>query len=279
LEKADVLEALKLLRKQATPRTHPVYLDFIDYLRKLVPNSRTAVVAVVKDWIKAKQEPEFSEALAIARSLKLKEFETQLAPRQIKLGSAGMDYLRSYLLDDRPLSRGLARLPLEKGEVFTWLPAALNPEQVDFHHGALGLSTVDSNKMLTIFVCNYLQKHTGSIALFEHQVASSGDPWLASERAPYLVHGSDVYFYRTSGDAASDMVIKTIKTSIDWRSVGALTSRDGSLPAFEPRQQIDDPALERLAERTDHICIGAYDAEGFVVWSKRRTPNSPRVMS
>lgn len=274
MQKPELLRGLDLVRKQAKPNTHPVYLDFIEYLRKAVPESRPAVVAVLNEWIESRHNPEFFEALGIARALKLNEFDAVLAPRVCKLGRLAIHYLRGYLWLSRPLSRGLGRLPLETGDVFTWLPAAVDPHQVDFKDGALGMSSADSHKMLTTFISDFLQEHTNGIALFEDQVASAGDKWLATETAPYFVHGSDVYFYRTSRDADPDLVSKTIATSVDWRAVAALVSPDEELPAFEPRQQVNSLLLERLGQVADLMVVGAYDGDGFIVWSRLGKPTA-----
>jgi len=268
LGKADLLHGLALRRQQAKPNTHPVYLDFIEYLRTAVPESRPSVVAVLTEWIEGRHSPEFFEALAIARALKLNELDVALAPRISKLGSAAIEYLRSYLWPNRPLSRGLASLPLEKGDIFTWLPAALDPDQVDLHEGALGLSAIDSHNLLTSFVSRYLQEHANGIAIFEDQVASAGDAWLASEPCPYVVHGTSLYFYRTSNDARTELVSKTIAKAVDWRSVGALISSDEDTSAFQQRQEVGGLLLERLGERAEHMFVGAYDGDGFLVWSR-----------
>jgi len=187
---------------------------------------------------------------------------------EFELGDEALRYIRSELAHGRGLARHLLGLPLEQGRVVTYLPSTVVAEDLlDFGSG--GVAGGEENVRLAELIVGYLRgRKTGiPVCVFEHY-AHRGDPWKKDLR--YFVVDEEV-FLLVHRDTRTEEIAKTAQKAHLYPSIGILSTlpQDQSLP--EDRSEQDLRLLQGLSERTDHVMIGAYDAEAWLVWSRRRT--------
>src|SRR4051794_24577621 len=127
---------------------------------------------------------------------------------RVHLGASGRSHIRERLgVDGRPWGKAmrdaLSRLDVDSGSVWTWASSDFVPDHESLHYASLppGATLAAQWELLSEFVVQYLMGPE-RLALIEHDLAKSSDPWLKNEPElpPYLVSGEDVYWYADRPD-------------------------------------------------------------------------------
>ncbi len=193
---------------------------------------------------------------------------------EIDLGGAGSRYVVERLREGHSLARTLAAY-VGGGRVVTVLPADTPMEAVHaITRGAVldvppagGAETFERVRSLDASLAQslaaYLRRGNQRVVLFENALATPTDPYLRRVADRTAWFGEEVYHFVTQDDA--ERILETLRTAKAIPAfVGVMTQtldgplKPGSLQADE---------LEALARQATGAFVGAYDGEGFVMWT------------
>ncbi len=106
------------------------------------------------------------------------------------------------------------------------------------------------------------------VCFLENANASRGDPWLAQPGVPTGYYEDEVYHWLAGPqpEAAIKEAVKTARSSFIF--IGALTSLTGTGVELVESGDLSLEALQRLADNTCKLFVGAYDGEGYVIWRR-----------
>jgi hypothetical protein len=205
--------------------------------------------------------------------------------RKLDLGQQGVDYLVRYLEDGRSLAKHLlARADLGRGRVATFLPDTITEvTATQLNFGILGAPppqthvTIEEGgqqwtmvpKLSVLFLLapiieSYLAANAGRVCVFEDTNARATDPWIATADTRLALAGHEVYHFIAGPEATTEEILRTLRSAMDWRLVGILTSI--KRPLAQKIEEITESEMAELAANAFHIVAGAYDGEGFVIW-------------
>lgn len=215
---------------------------------------------------------------------------------RIRLAPEAIEYIKDRLADGKTLARFLLeKRDLNRGEVVTFLPPYANLERIgNFSWGGVlptppsethqHYTTPDGTKTVMVPVPNtrphlvwmiqeFLKQGEGQLCLFESAVASPTYGFLASPDAQdlrVLTFEDDVYYLLTEDDLDLRRIEKTVRYATSYLVIGVLArlpQEENFLPVKSTRATIVRSELELLAQRTEKIIVGAYDGEGYLIWS------------
>jgi hypothetical protein len=201
---------------------------------------------------------------------------------RLDLGSEGLEYLRSRLARGHSFAAFLLQAThLATGSVFTYLPPDVDREGLrSFEVGGLLRSKSQSasagpptpltsrgQDCLIALITDDL-KPPGRLCLFEDALARPGDPSVQRLIGDLCFHEGEVYHYVLSGNSEREHVLTTIRRAESLPVfVGAVCAVPDGLQ-FPPEKRILTSAtLHVLASHVTRIVVGAYDGEGYLLWT------------
>ena len=186
--------------------------------------------------------------------------------KKFEFATEAVLYIQASLFDGDTLSRHLLGLPFNNGRVATHLPATVSSETAQRFE--VGGATTSNNTVshLVDFITVYLSQGR-RYAVFE-AIERCGDPCLSPLEQPFFIHDSEIYYFLDSKDFDSEKVKRLVQVARSYPFIGVLTSLPESDPGIRVAQEVTESVLEKLAARTTHLLIGAYDAEGVLIWSR-----------
>lgn len=223
---------------------------------------------------------------------------TEQQYQEFVLGPEAITYVREWLQKvGKTLGKALLQgHVLERGCVSTMLPAYVTKERAKaFEAGVhrepppethLLVTTANGKRWrqvpkptaeacLVKIIQEFLNTFEGRLCVFEDYPARPTDPWFQRRefQSKVFVFGEEIYHivdWRTAEE---------IRTTINaaeaaWPPlIGALTSvpQDNRLFCELPMTRfgtLHKEDLKIMAQRTEKIIVGAYDGEGYLVWSK-----------
>jgi hypothetical protein len=192
--------------------------------------------------------------------------------REQLLPESAITYLRSELVKGHSYSASLLSLPFGRGRALTWLPEGFSPKGIDDLTSAppanLGMDFTGHAAQVAGFIHAYLSKELKRIALFEALESPHGNSPLL-RRFQHLAHEDELYLMLTSATATLDEVHEAMARSRDYPFIAGLVALISDLGALDAGGRTSGQFLNDLAQQTEHIVVGAFDARGFIVWSRR----------
>jgi hypothetical protein len=210
--------------------------------------------------------------------------------KEIEVGTEGLNYIKDRLAEGNSLSQALLNSrDLASGKVTTYLPAAISDREAkQFSTGgklriprrlSVTLAIRGSNwriepkPNLDTYIVKMIRSflgQRGSCCIFEDAKSRPTDPWIQSEDGRIKNLDDEVYYVLDEKDANDEeKIARTVRDAQSgWHFVGvmSLPPRNGRLSGGGRNLSADD--LRALAERAVVILVGAYDGEGYLVWSK-----------
>jgi hypothetical protein len=204
-----------------------------------------------------------------------------------ELGNDSINYIQDCLHHGSTISKKvLKKINFNKGIFFTFLP--LNVTEKEALKFDIGGKLVGSNKKIEIdsdlFMiekpnCNlnladeirdHLQQKTENICVIENYLAKPDDPWLNRATSNLFFFEEEVYHLLLSNDADKDIILNTISESSSIPIfIGFMTSIDPNIQKYIGcKQYIKEEILTIMADRAEKIFVGAYDGEGYLIWSQ-----------
>jgi hypothetical protein len=204
-------------------------------------------------------------------------------------GEVVFAFVRATLSKGRYLSKSIKDLPIEEGRVFSFVPSGTARDSLyAFESG--GLYLPNSKKVRVnlpvpasvVPVCNdarppvieqILMRLNGgkdNFCLFEEPVMWPSDRNLATLGLDYVYIGDEqpFYFFDTA-HATAEGIGEAIKVSDDYIFLCALSSITSSIRScFAPSKEISPDLLVSFAKNVDTFFVGAYDGEGYLMWTR-----------
>ena len=192
-----------------------------------------------------------------------------------RLGADALKFLYEQLANGGPISATLKLSP--GGVLWTYLPPSAVQLQDQRHLEQGGAFTSESAseilREVLVFVKAFLQEDASSILLAEDRFFGISDPPNSRDQYIFEWRGT-TYHYRTHLFSAAHPqdFEEAIGSASNYPSILLLT-KISSLEILPKRGQIDDALAAELAENIIHVIVGAYDEEGYLIWSNR-TPST-----
>ena len=189
--------------------------------------------------------------------------------KKVNLDNKAIEYIRNELLSGNDLATFLLKLPLETGHVTTYLHDALNSEDIEGFNLSIFLTKNlvmmnDTHDQMIDFISTHLESSRDSYAIFE-TLGELGEGWLKSITVPYFSYNSKIYICLACTDTSAEMIKSAMGKARGYPFICALTYFNLAITNGEV---LSEDKLETLAKSVDHVVIGAYDEEGFLIWSK-----------
>jgi hypothetical protein len=197
--------------------------------------------------------------------------------KEIIFGSESLSYIREELSNGEEFAEHLLHLPLEDGLVLSYLPENIsNRTRRSFRESIFltsGLMIRDEVEAKIVkFITDYLNRHEGNYAVIE-TLARVGDPWVESAKISYFVYNSVVYIFLSHQHTGVEYIHAMLRHARDYPFICGLTSLPKQKISIATGQILVEETVQQLADGVDHILIGAYDAEGILIWSRRKPYN------
>ena len=200
--------------------------------------------------------------------------------REIELGADGLNYVRKCLKLGKTLSKLLLEIhDLNAGRIVTRLPEGVDDKAAkEFETGGklpelyprmTNLQPVPNTDLFLVEqVHRFLEEGDTGLCVFEDASASRSDPFLQSLNARYSTFEDEVYYLLCQADKDDETILRTVREAHSWLSIGVMTSTSGETGPCPEGRALTVGHLRLLAEKTEKITIGAYDGEGYLIWSK-----------
>ena len=209
--------------------------------------------------------------------------------KEIQFGPEAVRYIEGRLALGKTLAGYLLQhTELSSGQVVTFLPSDVSYESArQFEYGGKLPALSGSEKYFTakdgtiwrmsptpnsdFYLAGIIKAHLnmgeGRICIFEDANARSGDPFLLSCPVQYATFNEEVYYFLT-GKGLNDIKIKdTVRYAASWLFICAMTVIPQGFIDSE-NQVFTSEQLTELAKKAEKIAVGAYDGEGYLIWSK-----------
>jgi hypothetical protein len=210
--------------------------------------------------------------------------------REICLGEEGIEYIKTCLSGGKTLANLLLQaVDSAAGKIITFLPSDISEETANqFTSGGKlkedltpkkEMIKSDESKLTIVRTANtdfwlrsnihlFLTSKDRPLCIFEDDLAKPTDPWLSSEKMQIFTLDDEVYHFLLSVDAEDEKIDQAIGKASSYLFVGVMTSVPHETAFPRRRQVITLEDLRTFSERTEKIVVGAYDGEGYLIWSK-----------
>jgi hypothetical protein len=99
---------------------------------------------------------------------------------------------------------------------------------------------------------------------FDDQMHRREDVVAKQYKEETLYYNKELYLFLQSANFSTERLEKMIRyTDAQWYYMSVISEEEPGA-----NQEISTEKLQRIASRTTHIVIGAYDGEGYLVWQK-----------
>jgi hypothetical protein len=209
---------------------------------------------------------------------------------EVVLGGEAVRHMEYCLRHGKTLAKFLLeQFDLNAGRITTFLPSNVSPQAAeDFMSGGkfpaeppvvaitkegerVTMQRIPNcNEHLVRIIEAFISEREGRACVFEDALAAPGDPFLSRSVAQLLVYGNEVYHLLIGRDVRTRTMSQALSQAHSIPIfIGVLTSvvDENNLVGPSPRS-ITAVELRAFAEGTERIIVGAYDGEGYVLWSK-----------
>jgi hypothetical protein len=124
------------------------------------------------------------------------------------------------------------------------------------------------DELITV-IENYLKLGDSTFSIFENALASPSDPWLKHTEIHTLTCGRSIYHILSPEQTSRPLIERTMKrsNSISPPLMGVL-ARFPKPTGFHSGGSLGLAELRKIAGHTEKLIVGAYDGEGYLIWSK-----------
>lgn len=216
-----------------------------------------------------------------------------IAPIQIRKQSdrvLAVGYLTQQLARGKALAKCLlASVAFEDGDIVVLSAVALKPDETTQFESAHTVLSDARWKRITIgemnarayptpradgqlagAICSLLSR-PGYLGLLENSLAGPSDAWLSRAKSRLLFHDAEVYHAVFGMERDKNRIASAIREA---EHPGAFVGAVGRAPS-ELRSDmvslctITGEQLGDFAKTVHSIFVGAYDGEGYLIWTKR----------
>jgi hypothetical protein len=189
--------------------------------------------------------------------------------REIELGDSAVTYLQNCLEQGNSLSAKVrTSFLLVKGRITTLLPQDAPRDT------PLGDSTCvpghcdESDSWVEEKVSLFLQSGQDRLVVLEDASARRGDPFVSRYGRGVRFLGDEVYHVLEATDSERQVISDVMARTRGYLQLGFMISQAHvAEPAADSVEWSNDIIVD-LATATEKIIAGAYDGEGFLIWSR-----------
>lgn len=191
----------------------------------------------------------------------------------VTFGPEALPYFRAQLAAGDTFAHALLGVPLDQGSIISFLPSIANEQSRHAFDVSLFLTTGHRigkqaiNVKLADFIAAYLGQARRPYAIIE-TLARVSDPGLTRMALAYFTYATEVYVFHTKHDRTPESIRATLNSARDYPFICGLTTLPEDYPTIQSRRAVTLDTLEQLARNTRHILVGAYDAEGYLIWNR-----------
>lgn len=189
---------------------------------------------------------------------------------KVKLGTEAVIFLRNELEQGQRFSEYVLKLSLEKGEMITFLPKGTGSEFLKDFGESMRYSTgenvtIEVEKLISDFILAYLMIDEKKIVVFE-TLWEINKYQINNKPCSYFTYHNKKYDFITNIKKGNNTINECISDAQGYPTVFicTTTSSDMPIPIFK---EIEDEFIQKMANNTEHIIIGAFDGEGYMIWS------------
>lgn len=203
--------------------------------------------------------------------------EAELLPLQF---ANALRYVTDQLRDGHSLAQALLKnVDFKKGHFFALLHRSADKTKIhEFKAGGIlpknllepvifkgkiypGREKSHSVHQLVLYLESVLRP--GQSCFFEDVVHSKSDPVLPDIERQIFYFLEEVYLFIKKNAFSKETAEKVIRYSdAQWYYMNVISEED-----LESNRNLTEETLENIAVKTTHVVVGAYDMEGFVVWT------------
>jgi hypothetical protein len=214
---------------------------------------------------------------------------------EIPLGKEAIEWVRKTLTEGNTLSKYLLEnINVDTGNVITFLPpeADIEKARTQFEWSVIPMSprsewvwlkeTHNGKHPVAIpvhrtvepqveIISKFLEADSNRLCVFEDMMMSPKDPvffketnvvWLFNEEIYHIVFSSEKHTFEQIRSAISH-------AASAWpHFVGTITAFPDLSQTRPFRKQLTNLELKTIAQNTQKLIIGAYDNDGYLIWSK-----------
>ena len=195
--------------------------------------------------------------------------------REVELGNKALEFMKTELANGNTFAAFiLKRFKLENGKVITFLPEDVDAGNItDFSDSVADnyqRMCGETHDKINNFVLAYLSQERNNVAIFEDHFSPDAD-YIQEERVQFFSCGQEVYRYLTSSDLNEAKIAHTVGGARGYPFIAALTSFPDS-ETIQVHAAVSDDYLQRLTAEIDYLIIGAFDQDGFLIWTIDKYP-------
>jgi hypothetical protein len=198
----------------------------------------------------------------------------------VPLQGEGNEHVRGTLAEGKTLSSlVLSVVDLGTGRIDALVPRGVPAESVtDFRSplvpepillqlpGRQVVEVAPPLRALAARVASLMSQMSEPVALFEDAQSRPGDAWLDTIRTSHMTYDDEIYHVVTDLTIGEETIYETMCNVSLWPFIGFVINEAGSYMRGH-HQAASMQTLKSLAQRVTTIVVGAYDGDGFVVWS------------
>ncbi len=190
--------------------------------------------------------------------------------KEFVFGVEAVAYIRDQLRQGYALAHELLKLPLEAGRVTSYLPPMLRPDELlafedYFKPNHKGMEEYQQDTLLALRIARALSGFSSLCllveSLYETRVGVQG-----KLRVPFVAGQRDLIFCLT--DQYNDRLADLLGWVNDYPFVASLSLLTRGAREVRAGQPLKAELLSKVAARSDHIIVGAYDGDGYLIWTR-----------
>ena len=188
---------------------------------------------------------------------------------QVTLGLEGLGYVRSRLATGNAFSGFLLQqTQRETAEVSALLPEPYKAERLTFFDLGGIASLTNARICAAALIAHELETPT-RVCLLEDALGNRADPGVRRRVSDHCFYGKEVYHYLSSANSSKPQVLRALQEAETLPVfVGAICSLPSGMERPSPNCDLTEMMLKTFAYHAYKLIVGAYDGEGYVVWTK-----------
>jgi hypothetical protein len=205
-----------------------------------------------------------------------------MVEKKVVTGTEAFSYIRKQLDMGISLSHFVNSLPIEGGQVFSFVPEETSSEKLyDFISGGihpfeneelksteLDFLHNEAKRLVLEEIIKHIDENDQNCCIFENPNASPYFPWVKSSGIEYVHIGNEeMFFFFDKKGSDFEKVENAFTTSDVYIFLCALSSLDQTVhSSYDGFKEISVELLDVFVKNVSSLFVKAYDGEGYLMW-------------
>jgi hypothetical protein len=205
-------------------------------------------------------------------------------------GSDALKYIRDQLDIGGSLANYINTLPIEIGEVYSFVPKDTTNENLyNFSSGGIypfdkrllkskNILPVRNNAKFSMVdeIQNYLKISDTNCCLFEDTVNIPSDSWIKASGIEYIyIKDKEMFYYFDKLNNSAEKINEALTKSENYSFTCGLSSLSkNDHKKFATFEEINMELIMLFVKSISLFFVRAYDGEGYLMWVKSPFPNA-----